>query len=113
MSFRTQDWIPLHLTATRNASRSHDFRAFFYLGFQAAGSGANSEAAVKLINANEDPEKFYKVTVSSSGRVAIFENVRTRGFLLGRTRHEERVKATNTVDLGDSVGREMIGFWTL
>ena len=98
------------MVATRNNSRTNDFRSFFFMGFQ---KSASSVASIKLINNSEDPRKFYKISVSTGNRVAIFENVRTRGFLLGRTRHEERVKNSTVVDLGDRMGNGMIGFWTL
>ena len=52
----------------------------FYLRFNGAANPVNTTVAVKLMDAEKNPDKYYKVTLSTTGEVTINENV--QGHLL-------------------------------
>ena len=55
----------------------------FYLRFNGAANPVNTTVAVKLMDAEKNPDKYYKVTLSTTGEVTINENVQGQTFLFG------------------------------
>ncbi len=92
--------MPTHLVESVN-------RADFFVRF----NSAESVASIKLLDAEKTPTKFYKVSVSGRGRVAVFEDVRVNAFLAGRQRNEERLRNAVIVNLGDRPKPLYYGFW--
>ena len=56
---------------------SHMYSVAFYVWFTAANP-VNTTIAIKLMDAERSPEKLYKVTISTTGNVAIYEKIQVK-----------------------------------
>ena len=60
----------------------------FYARFNGAANPVNTTIAVKLLDANKSPGKYYKVSISTTGEIGIYENVQGQQFLFGTFNRE-------------------------
>lgn len=105
-SARHQSWIPTTLLHTEYDETDGVFRARFFLRFETE----STVASVKLIERTLNPTKYYKVTISGTGTIAIFENMRRSAILYG-SRNEERLKVSRTFGTRGLIQKEFCGFW--
>ena len=61
----------------------------FYARFNGAANPVNTTIAVKLMDADQSPDKMYKVTISTTGSVAIYENVQGSQLFFGTYNREQ------------------------
>lgn len=83
----------------------------FYVQFAGAANPVNTTVVVKLMDAGKSPQKLYKVAISTTGQVAIYENIQGSTFLFG-TYNRQSLQAIERVINPTEFSPEMhMGFW--
>ena len=70
----------------------------FYARFAGAANPVNTTIAIKLLDAEKSPEKYYKVTISTTGEVSIYENIQGQQFLFGTYNRQSPQVRRNAID---------------
>jgi hypothetical protein len=83
----------------------------FYVKFNGAANPVNTTIAIKLMDAKKSPEKMYKVTISTTGDVSIFENIQGQTFLFGTYNRQARQVTDNVIALHEFSPNMYQGFW--
>ena len=67
--------------------------------------------AIKLFDAEKSPEKYYKVTISTTGLVSIYENIQGSQFLFGTFNRETVQVKGNLIDPSEFSPSMFQGFY--
>ena len=78
-----QQWIPITTMSMPYREEKNLYSMAFYVKFNGAANPVNTTIAIKLLDSEKSPDKFYKVTMDTTGVVAIYENVQGQAFLFG------------------------------
>ena len=83
----------------------------FFVKFNGAANPVNTTVGIKLLDSEKNPEKFYKVTLSTTGTVAIYENIQGQTFLFGTFNRQTPHVSKVVIDPSEFSPIMFSGFW--
>ena len=83
----------------------------FYVRFNGAANPVNTTIAVKLMDVETSPQKLYKITISTTGNVAIYENIQGQTFLFGTYNRQSLQEIDNAIPPDEFSPMMHQGFW--
>jgi len=83
-----KNWIPVTTMKMPYRATQDIYSVAFYARFNGAANPVNTTITVKLLDANKSPGKYYKVSISTTGEIGIYENVQGQQFLFGTFNRE-------------------------
>ena len=83
----------------------------FYAKFHGAANPVNTTIAIKLMDMDKSPRKLYKVTISTTGNVAIYENIQGQTFLFGTYNRQSLQIIDNVIPPEEFSPMVHKGFW--
>ena len=83
----------------------------FYVRFNGAANPVNTTVAIKLLDSEKSPDKFYKVTLDTTGEVSIYENIQGQQFLFGTFNRESKQVSKKALDPIEFSPEMFLGFF--
>ena len=106
-----KNWIPVTVMKTPFRQTEDVYSIAFYAKFNGAANPVNTTIAIKLLDAEKSPEKYYKVTISTTGLVSIYENIQGSQFLFGTFNREQLQVKDEVIDPSEFSPSMFQGFY--